>query len=402
METVALFCLLGIFITDHMRAQSCLVKVFAMMCLQAVLSSWAFFVRPTYVLFIFPMAVAEILLLFRRFHGAILLPGAVCALIASLVLHLCLVIDTAYFTNNNFLQLLLKRSLNSDLICAPCRFFTYNSDHNQLAEHGTHSRFLHLLVNFPLIFGPFVCAFTLFPPSPFRSGRTLFWFSTILPLAILSIIPHQEPRFLIPLVPFALIVSGFRLESHFTNASSRHRFMTFWFIQQFLLFLVFGSLHQGGLVRFFHSLPSWNSSSHAVCPVYVFFHTYMPPRFPFGNPRSSTPLVNSSYPCNSVIDLHGSSLKVLQETLDNLRSERVWKNKTVNVIYPGSVLIPSDTLSNVGELTGRKLFFGHLSTEDWPDLWPKISTRGLLQTVWDSLGHWSTQLSLHVDSFQLR
>lgn len=36
----------------------------------------------------------------------------------------------------------------------PLNFLEYNSEASNLAEHGLHPRYLHFLVNFPLVFGP--------------------------------------------------------------------------------------------------------------------------------------------------------------------------------------------------------------------------------------------------------
>lgn len=41
-----------------------------------------------------------------------------------------------------------------DLVVTPLNFLKYNLSPENLAEHGIHPRWLHLIVNFPMILGP--------------------------------------------------------------------------------------------------------------------------------------------------------------------------------------------------------------------------------------------------------
>ena len=114
-----------------------------------------------------------------------------------------------------------------------------------LREHGIHPRYLHALVNMPIMFGPMalLSAFHFIrlsivrvgggskhqhvaPPTRRRSTkrkrksscglplalgtmRLTLGACVITPLVILSCAPHQEPRFLLPLLPvLALLISG--------------------------------------------------------------------------------------------------------------------------------------------------------------------------------------------------
>ncbi|OON13724.1 plasmid Maintenance Protein, partial [Opisthorchis viverrini] len=290
-----------------------------LMCLQAAFSIWAIFIRFTYPLFILPLGVAEIAALWRKSRVISLLSCSFAVLVAALSLHLCLLVDTAYYKNISFSQLYSNWSL-PDLVCVPCRFFAYNSNSIHLAEHGLHPRYLHLLVNLPLIIGPVVVLLALCPPKQLFSVHCLFWLCIIVPLAILSTVPHQEARFLMPLIPFVAILAGHRLEASprkgnlfYLWRSKWGTFFTFfWFIQQTALLLLFGTLHQGGLVRYFKALQPPVSTD---CRSYIFYHTYMPPRFPFGRYSPSIP----GNHCNTVTDLMGSDLSRLRHTLQRLR-----------------------------------------------------------------------------------
>ena len=101
----------------------------------------------------------------------------------------------------------------SDWKITPFQFVMYNVVPGNLDQHGTHPRWLHALVNLPILFGPLgICALLSalnyiaevimndWKKKP--SVRTVYamtQFTFIVALALLSVFPHQEPRFLIPL-----------------------------------------------------------------------------------------------------------------------------------------------------------------------------------------------------------
>ncbi|XP_031330174.1 GPI mannosyltransferase 4 isoform X2 [Photinus pyralis] len=108
---------------------------------------------------------------------------------------------------------MLEVSINN-FVVTPWNFVKYNINAENLAEHGVHPRWLNMLVNVPLLFGvlAFLCYSNLVEllrsiwqckyhhlPSV-RSIRGLMTASILFPLALLSFVPHQEPRFLLPLI----------------------------------------------------------------------------------------------------------------------------------------------------------------------------------------------------------
>jgi phosphatidylinositol glycan class Z len=84
-----------------------------------------------------------------------------------------------------------------------------------LALHGIHFRGLHFLVNLPMLYGPLLLCI----PFSFTSQKNLstaqlplsvrvtLFFSIVSGLTLLSLAPHQEPRFLVPLL-FPLVILG--------------------------------------------------------------------------------------------------------------------------------------------------------------------------------------------------
>ncbi len=138
----------------------------------------------------------------------------------------------------------------------------YNARSANLALHGLHPRGLHALVNSPLLFAP------LLPPaaaSAYRAWRRLrtrthlqpgadatalaLAACVLLPLAALSAAPHQEPRFLLPLLlPLAALGGGGAL------ASARR--VLAWTVFNAVLALFYGGAHQAGV------LPALSLVSH--------------------------------------------------------------------------------------------------------------------------------------------
>ncbi|KAF7231990.1 hypothetical protein EG68_07963 [Paragonimus skrjabini miyazakii] len=383
-----------------------LVSVSLLMCMQAAFSGWAIFLRFTYVVFVLPMVIVEVYSVLRKFRSSMLIPSALCFLIMALTIHFCLLMDSAYFTGLDFLTLPTRFPIK-DVVCVPCRFFMYNSDSNSIAEHGLHPRFLHLLANLPLMFGPAVPLLAFFAPVMLPSPICLtYWCSFVVPLALLSVVSHQETRFLLPLVPFVVLLAGCYLEvsnestrTDFIYTMRKSKFGTLfilcWFVQQLFLLILFNNLHQGGLVSYYKSLPLRTCSS-SDCSVHVFYHTYMPPRFPFGCLIQQTNFLDASNMCRTVIDLKGSSESELQRVLLQLRNrtEPCMKCRIVNLIYPGSLSPLNLDFNQFGSVITTKLFFGHLSFEDLPRFLLNLKNgKGMFA---DHINHWYSQLSLHV------
>lgn len=118
-------------------------------------------------------------------------------------------------------------------VVAPLNALAYNLEADNLAQHGLHPRWLHALVNAPMILGiagwlgclalayrwvdtggadiarPSARRHSTAPDTRASSEQTLLLATILVPLALLSVQPHQEPRFLLPLVvPMAPLVAS--------------------------------------------------------------------------------------------------------------------------------------------------------------------------------------------------
>lgn len=155
----------------------------------------------------------------------LLLPAST-AILASLAVVLT---DTSYF----------RGELSSKLAITPLNFVVYNMDKGNLAEHGVHPHWLHLVVNLPMMVGPplvwlgilagikywetptekkwdvkqvldrseLVIIFNL-SPEPSADSPLAMITVFVVSLTLLSIQPHQEPRFLMAFLGLFIVFVG--------------------------------------------------------------------------------------------------------------------------------------------------------------------------------------------------
>jgi len=89
-------------------------------------------------------------------------------------------------------------------------------------------------------------------------------------LLALSAAPHQEARFLLPLVPPLVLL--------YCRALRHGLVLTVWLAFNAVLVAAFGCAHQGGVVRALAHLQQAGRDSHPGRILAVFYRTYMPPR----------------------------------------------------------------------------------------------------------------------------
>ena len=168
----------------------------------------------------------------------------------------------------------LRKVFANCFVLTPWNFIQYNTVGSNLAEHGIHPFYLHFCVNMPLLFGPLM--FYIFKSFPScmksiliylrslqfifsstnssqinktnivnnfgRVGSTSILLFIFIPVAIFSIFPHQEPRFLIPLLPLIVIFTVI------STKSLSKIFIVIFITFNIILAILFGILHQGGLL----------------------------------------------------------------------------------------------------------------------------------------------------------
>lgn len=262
------------------------------------------------------------------------------------------------------------------LVVTPFNFIKYNLDTSKIKEHGLHPRFTHFLVNMPLLYGFLAVLFFLFlvvlifkrdfigclweffmisaedtqevTSDKIKQKKPLhlkimvlkvMMMSAVVPVALLSVIPHQEPRFLTPiLLPLAILFG------HLISGPKHSPFVKMsWLMWNILGCIVFGILHQGGMYSSLGHLQKHlahldTKGSELTSSIHlVFSNTYMPPRYLLAWPRCGP----SSKNCQSfdkhlyVHDLGGQSRDGLVKWLDKLvkSEEKKMGNYTFEVIH---------------------------------------------------------------------
>lgn len=281
-----------------------------------------------------------------------------------------------------------KSFLEVEWIIAPLNFIRYNVDDSNLRQHGLHPQYLHILVNLPLLFGlvsiyasihiiklVFCCLSHRKRNTVNIIDHVIIW-SFVMPILLLSLIPHQEPRFLLPVL-FPLVI--FSSDRMFQNNNISRLLLITWTLWNVFGCLFYGFLQQSGVVHSLFDISANRSATQCEDVHVVFYHTYMPPRFLLLNPKERSCCEYEIH----VHDLMGSSLNFLKtevETLSKMQQEFF-------LIAPTSI---HDKVQSVLQFNSSivKRFYWHLSMEDPPPF--------------TSFTSFITQIGLNVYSIQVR
>lgn len=286
----------------------------------------------------------------------------------------------------------------------PLNNLLYNANTTNLAEHGLHSRFTHLLVNMQLLFSPlWLAGFLPFllsstfpstsstsssksssissssssllssPSSRVSSSSSSFGPSSssvpqrrraldalaraivVCALLLLSVVPHQEARFLMPLVvPVAALLGGPLARS----ARARKA----WLLFNLGVGAFFGFVHQGGLVPGMLALETSLLARERLTCVAT-YETYMAPRFLLagygGDCGDSSGNCGDCGETLTVVDLGGIAPADVSATLRAASSScQQW-----------ALLLPTPAVADLpalGPHTRRASFWPHFSGERPP------------------------------------
>ncbi len=237
-------------------------------------------------------------------------------------------IDTIAFPNAD---------TTAGFVITPLNNLLYNLQTSNLAQHGLHPRYTHLLVNLPQILGPGIIF--LFNAKHIKSIPFLSFVSG---LGILSLAKHQELRFLVPLVPLAsLCYNSPNISPFFYNV-----LIVLFFAFSFIFTLVMGVLHQGGIIPAVFKLHSLTINGDVM----IWWRSYMPPVWALGKPRGSVRYIqplddnatntditisNTEY---TVLDLMGANILNVKNFLLELKSNYNNTDQNLYFIAPvGSV-----------------------------------------------------------------
>ncbi|GME81020.1 unnamed protein product [Ambrosiozyma monospora] len=185
-------------------------------------------------------------------------------------------------------------TITSQLVITPLNNLIYNTNVTNLSQHGLHPHYTHLLINYPQILGPIIAL--LFPFTT-KYIRTTPFLSLISGLLTLSLVPHQELRFLMPALPLsACCIDLDYTPSRVANCRVWKLYKAY-IIQLWMIFNVgsivfYGILHQGGVVSALaylhehvdptstHTHTHGHGHNDVTVPdnsVLLFWRTYKPP-----------------------------------------------------------------------------------------------------------------------------
>ncbi|XP_003707649.1 phosphatidylinositol glycan anchor biosynthesis class Z [Megachile rotundata] len=218
-----------------------------------------------------------------------------------------IIIDSFYF---GYLTMAEIGNLDigmSNFVVTPLNFLKYNSNTKNLQNHGLHPRYIHLIVNVPLLYNILGIVGLLTFGKMIHSGLKAKWLdlpriqsvvglmttSFIIPIILLSIFPHQEPRFIIPtLLPLAFLyaptisqVSGVDTISRITEnngyqttvaaKNKLNKLQIFWFTCNILLTFFYGFAHQGGVLPLTSHIATELKAKPELTHIHLFTsHTY--------------------------------------------------------------------------------------------------------------------------------
>jgi hypothetical protein len=188
--------------------------------------------------------------------------------------------------------------------------------------------------------------------TKFGTTKIAILASIVFAFIILSIIPHQEMRFLLPmLVPLVLL--GYK---GIFGSESFFWLKVGWIAFNIILGIFLGVFHQGGVVpaiMHISSQPVVPGTTHHV----VFHHTYMPPEHLFAIERASRPTfsVEDNF-CNPNSDLKRKLINIPE-------SIKYKPNDKIYVVTPATIDL--DEFSQCFKLESS--FFFHWSGENPPD-----------------------------------
>lgn len=192
---------------------------------------------------------------------------------------LAILTDTIFYRSSSLIE-----SIRHPVI-TPLNNLIYNTDSLNLAEHGLHPFYHHFLVNLPQLLGPalVVLVGSLFMKPTTRSAT--FYnrraISAVSGTMILSAIPHQEPRFLLPCVPLLLTC---------IRPLKQRPFLVSWIAFNAIMGFLMGVYHQGGVVPAQLAMPSIVSTAFAqqmtqpenMTATVFWWKTYSPPLWLLG------------------------------------------------------------------------------------------------------------------------
>ena len=233
--------------------------------------------------------------------------------------------DTAFYTGpaaTTSFRALFKY-VHTVPVLTPINNVLYNTKASNLKQHGLHPHYQHILVNLPQLLGPALPLLTRWPPrfSAFHLDRILSnpcLTSAITGTLILSAIPHQEPRFLLPVIP--LLLTCVKLPQ---SKLWYRRFWISWALFNAAMGVLMGIYHQGGIVPVQLSMSdtitaSLISTHSPATNIHVHWWKTYPPSLYMLGPTSHNPSTNDPLSITTTPLLGASTPTLLSRLTEHL------------------------------------------------------------------------------------
>jgi len=307
----------------------------------------------------------------------------------------------------------LYRQVAENWVFSPYNFIKYNSNSENLANHTLHPPYMHALVNVPLAFNVLGLMFygkltnIMIGSGVFRLLSTihrvysLMIMTVLTSIILLSFIPHQEFRFLIPLIVPLAYAFGF-------NVYASNRWLSMWLVINLTLTYFYSSVHQSGVVKAAIDLDpilklhlKEKDSNRTIVDVLA-FRCYMVPTYQWNIPNGNDHIRLSLQQTHS--DLMDSLEEKIHLSLRHYEDQIGLQFPTAHELY---IMLPSFHVPQFEEYISHQLPEGlrsslrtlkqyapHFSFEDLNLSWRQIRQFGL-RTWRDAFGLSLVKLSLH-------
>ena len=284
----------------------------------------------------------------------------------------------------------------SDWKCTPMNFILYNLVPGNLDKHGTHPWYLHL-VNLVILYGP-LGIIAMWSTAQFfgemfsnewrnkpgiRTVYALTMFTFVTALGLLSLIPHQEPRFLIPLTLPIVLMNAHKLRARVLGFRP---LLFLWYVFNVGGLCFFGFTHQGGVTQLLNGnkdiLPTISDNVGQVN--IVFSHTYMPPKFQLLLPPTNKSCItdwhfeyplyfNDQIPKLNLIEMGSKTVDVhvKQKLIEVIMDKNDNPNKNVKTFVAIPTLLVEKlekSLKNILEFSTVYYTFPHVSVESLSEI----------------------------------
>ena len=207
---------------------------------------------------------------------------------------------------------------------------------------GVNPLYLHLVVNLQLLFcflglflikDVFIYCRNLFDKKlravHFKTNfRSVLALSTLPPLAILSLVPHQEPRFLLPLLFPLVLLYG-------SKVFNSRCLLTTWLLFNLILTGFYGYVHQAGVTSSMFVIKPELSKSTAQNINIIYTTTYLPPQHLLGLTNENQSKFNSKI---NFYDLSEAKFpEELLKTLNTIKSSSRSSSHQTYLIAPSTL-----------------------------------------------------------------